>query len=218
LFRLGYTQVAQVRGRLQQLSRTGWLAQWPAGLAVLEPEWKEAAELLLGKTPRLLRTAGVAGGGWQGDLLRTRTDLSDAKQLVDVIIALGSVFMGLKVDPAQLPTCLWANGQVRQLEDVTLGKLLWTAAANQLWLQRWEVEPLPVSAWGEVFPLLSAGAMEQVITAWLAKVVLQNDHRRLVATYVTPLLRAYGEELASFAPHQAPDPRFMSFFLFGAYP
>jgi hypothetical protein len=216
LFRLGYTQVAQVRGRLQQLSRTGWLAQWPAGLAVLEPQWKEAAELLLGKTPRLLRTAGAAGGGWQADLLRTRTDLSDVKQLVDVIIALGPVFMGLKVDPVQLPTCLWANGQVRQLEDVTLGKLLWTAAANQLWLQRWEVEPLPVSDWGEVFPHLSADALEQVITAWLAKVVLQNDHRRLVATYVTPLLHAYGEELASFAPHQAPDPRFMSFFLFSA--
>jgi hypothetical protein len=221
LFRLGYAQVARVRGRLQQLSRSGWLAQWPAGLAVLEPDWMEAAELLLGKTPRLLRIAGVGGlggGGARPDLLRTRLDLSDAKQVVDVIIALGPVFAGLKVDPARLQTCLWPDGQVRELPDVTLGKLLWTAAANRLWLRRWEPEPLPVTAWGEVFPHLSAGAMEQVITEWLAKVVLQNDHRRLVGTYVTPLLRAYGEELASYAPHHAPDPRFMSFFLFSEKP
>jgi hypothetical protein len=214
LFRLGFSQVVRARGRLQRLCKTGWLARWPAGIACLDDPWKEAAELLLAKNPQILRPGAGAQGASPADMIRSRRDLWQAKRTVDTVVALGSVFERLGADPHMLQTELWQDGQARLLEDVTLAKLLWTAAANLLWHGRWQVLPLPVWAWKQAAIHLSPGSLEQTVRTWLDQQVFDGAQRVLVETYLQPLFVTYREETAAGGPDGIPDPRFVTLFLF----
>jgi len=135
---------------------------------------------------------------------------------VDTIVALGSVFEKLGADPHMLQTELWQDGQARLLEDVTLARLLWTAAANQLWRGRWVVLPLPVWSWKEAVVHLSPGSLEQTVRTWLDQQAFGGPQRGLVESYLQPLFVTYHEETAVVGPDGIPDPRFVTLFLFRA--
>lgn len=216
LFRLGFAQIARLRGRLQSLCKTGWLGAWPAGIACLDAPWNEAAELLLDKNPKILRFGAEAQRAPHPDLVRSRHDLWLVKQMVDTIVALGSLYGGLGADAHRLQNELWPDGQIRLLEDVTLGSLLWTAAANQLWRARWEVQPLPVSAWEEVLVHLAPASLEQTIRTWLDQQPIDGAKRNLIAAYLQPLLETYREEITAAGPDGITDPRYVTLFLFSA--
>ena len=130
LFRLAHTRVMRLKGRLQQQLRHGWLSRWPTGLKGLETDWMESAELLLLKTPKLVRPVSGTGSISGEDFFRDRQDLIRAKHFVDVISAMGSLVESLSMEPAELSGRLWQRGQIRRLEEVTLGVMIWTAAAQ----------------------------------------------------------------------------------------
>ncbi|HBD09838.1 MAG TPA: hypothetical protein DCZ69_16425 [Syntrophobacteraceae bacterium] len=216
LFRLGFSQVARVRGRLQRLGKTGWLAKWPTGITYLDEPWKEAAELLLAKSPRILRSGLETPGTPQADLIRNRRDLRLANQTVDTIVALGILFEKLGADTDVLATELWQDGQARLLEDVTLARLIWTAAANQLWRGYWQALPLPVQSWTEVVGHLAPRSVEQTVRTWLDQQAILGTQRDLVESYLQPLFVSYHNEMAAVGGDGKPDPRYMELFLFRA--
>ena len=216
LFRLGFSQVARTRGRLQRLCKTGWLARWPAGIACLDDPWKEAAELLLARSPRILRPDAGKVGASRIDMIRNRRDLWLAKQTVDTIVALGTVFEQLNVEPHLLEAELWQDGQARLLQDVTVSRFLCTAAANWLWRRRWQVRPLPLGSWKEVASHLSPVSLEQTVRTWLEQQAFDDAKRVLVDSYLQPLFVAYREEAGAGGPDGIPDPRFVTLFLFSA--
>ncbi len=214
LFRLAHTRVARLKGRLQQLLQHGWLSRWPTGLKCLESEWVESAELLLQKTPRLVRPVSATGSAPREDFFRERRDLSRGKQLLDVISALGPLLEGLRVQPAQLGEKLWQDGQVRQLSDVTLGSMVWTAAAQLLIHGSWEVGPIKVSEWAEQFGRLGPAVMEQAIRSWVNRIAPDAQQRELVEAYLNPLFQDYAQEMLPFYPDRPPDPRLVKSFIF----
>jgi hypothetical protein len=214
LFRLGHTQVASLRGSLQRLCRSGWLAEWPTDIACLDDPWKEAAELLMAKTPMVLRLGGEPQHAPRTDLIRNRQDLFRAGQTVATISALNRLSEGLRTDVGALASSLWQGGQARQLADVTLGRLLWTAAANQLWRGRWQIQLLTVGLWNDAYPHLAPKSVEETIGIWLKEQIPDDAQRSLVLFYLQPLLRTYREEIAVVGSEDIPDPRYVTFFLF----
>jgi hypothetical protein len=214
LFRLGHTQVARLRGRLQRLCKSGWLADWSTGIACLDAPWKEAVELLLAKTPKVLRVSSEAQRAPQADLIRNRQELFRARQMVDTITALNRLHDGLRTDVEMLRSKLWQGGQLRLLEDVTLGRLLWTAAANQLWHGHWQVQLLPVNVWAEIYPHLAPASVERTIRLWLNQRVSDDAQRTMILTYLQPAFQAHREEAAAGGLEDIPDPRYVAFFLF----
>ena len=56
LFRLAQAEVAKIRGRLQSIVQSGWLSQCAAGIKCIDGEWFDAAEELLARTPRILKS------------------------------------------------------------------------------------------------------------------------------------------------------------------
>jgi hypothetical protein len=214
LFRLGHTRVASLRGSLQRLCRSGWLAEWPTGIACLDDPWKEAVELLMAKTPMVLRPGGEPQHAPRTDLIRNRQDLFLAGQTVATISALNRLSEGLRTDVESLASSLWQGGQARQSADVTLGRLLWTAAANQLWRGRWQIQLLTVGLWNDAYPHLAPKSVEETIGIWLKEQIPDDTQRSPVLVYLQPLLRAYREEIAVVGPEGIPDPRYVTFFLF----
>jgi hypothetical protein len=214
LFRLAHTQVARLKSRLQRVIQHGWLAQWPTGLKILESDWMEGAELLLQKTPRLIRPASTPDSAPREDLFRDRRDLSLARHFVEVISALGPLFEALRVQPVQISGRLWPHGQIRRIEDLTVGVMIWTACAQFLINGRWEVAPIKVSGWSELFGLFNPQVMEQAIRSWVQQSVPEVDQQNLVAAYLDPLFREYAQEMSPFLPDNPPDPRLVKFFIF----
>jgi hypothetical protein len=175
----------------------------------------EAVQGLLARTPRVSRDFFDAQVAPQKPVIpRTVGDLKLAKRLVDVILALGPLFHGLPCDAKRLVGRLWQEGQTHLLEEVTLAKLLWTAAGNLLSAGKWAVEPLPADRWRDIWPRLGSPAVERCIRAWTAAQVLDPRQRRLAEAYLAPLWRAYAEEFAAFTATRLPDPRYVEFFLF----
>ncbi len=216
LFRLGHTRVMSLRNRLRQICQKGWLSQWPKQIHILDADWLNAAEWLLHKTPRLLRFSSAAKGAPVPDLFRSRKDLQQGGHVIDVIVALEALFEALAVHPERLAMGLWQAGQIRELEDVTLGALLWTAAAQLHWQGRWQVQPLQVRGWANLFPSLQPSAMEETVRSWVEGVVASAGQRELLESYLNPLFREYAEEMAPFAREQPPDPHLVKSFLFAA--
>ena len=217
LFRLGQAQVAKLRGRMQQLVQSGWLSRWPTGLKCLEPDWMDAAELLLAKTPRLLRPASTLGltvASPREDFFRSRQDLFRAKHIIDVIISLGPLIEALDADPQRVAQGLWQHGQIRAIEDITLGSLIWTAAAGFQLSGKWQALPIPVKTWSTLFPALQAETMESLIRSWVDRVLPESGHRALAEAYLSPLFEAYATEMIPFNAQNPPDPQMVRFFLF----
>ncbi len=217
LFRVGQTQVGKLKARMSQVLRRSWLSRWPTGLRCLEEEWMEMAELLLGKTPRLLRYSSNLTQQPREDFFRTQQDIFRAKHAIDVIISLGPLFDALNPEPLRLEVRLWERGQIRGLNDVTIGVILWTAAARFLTAGRWELEPLSVGRWPEAFAMLSPEAIEGAVHKWIEKVLADPAHRSLAEAYLIPLFRAYSEEMTPFFESGGtPEPEMVRFFLFTA--
>jgi hypothetical protein len=214
LFRLAHTQVMRVKGRLQRLIQHGWLSQWPTGLKGLETGWMESAELLLQKTPRLVRPAPGAGSMRDEAFFRDRQDLTRAKHFVDVISAMGPLVGSLSVRPEALSMRLWQLGQIRRTEDLTFGVVIWTAAAYFQINGRWEVQPIKVNSWPGIFGLLGPELMERSIRLWVERIVHDEPQRELVTAYLNPLFQEYTQEMSSFSSESPPDPRLVKFFIF----
>jgi hypothetical protein len=214
LFRLAHTRVMRLKSRLQQLIQHGWVSRWPTGLKSLETDWMESAELLLQKTPQLVRWIPGAGSIPGEDFVRDRQDLSQVKHFVDVISAMEPIAESLSMQPEELSTRLWQHGQIRRLEEVTLGVMIWTAAANFQIKGRWEVEPMRVNRWLEIFGLLGPEVMAQAIRSWVEGIVHDKPQRNLIAVYLDPLFQEYTQEMSSFFPGNPPDPRLVKFFIF----
>jgi hypothetical protein len=190
------------------------LSRWPTGIKCLDADWMEAAELLTQKTPRLLRPGPDPGSLPTEDFFREQRDLSQAKQFLDVLSALGPIFQDLGVEPAELGERLWQQGQIRRLEDVTLGVMIWTAAAHSLSSGDWAVAPIEVEKWPEIFGLLGPEALEQCIHARVERIIPEARQRDLTGAYLAPLLQEYAREMNPFFPDHPPDPRLVKFFLF----
>ena len=214
LFRLAHTRLLKLKGRLQRLMNRGWLSEWPMGLNCLEPDWTEAAELLLQKTPRLVRAAADAASAPREDFFRDRRDLSQADHFLEVVSALGLLLNSLSVKPGELGDKLWQEGQIQRLEDLTLGVMIWTAAAQLRMNGAWQVEPIPAGQWAEGFGRLKPEAMEDAIRSWVEGIVPDTHQRELIETYLNPLFEEYAQEMLSFAPDNPPDPRLVKFFIF----
>jgi hypothetical protein len=214
LFRLGQTPVARLAGLMRKVKEKGWPSRWPEGLKCLDAEWLETAELLLGKTPMLLRPAGEAASSPKEDFFRSKRDLFQGKHLIDVILALDPLFDDLHPRPEHLEPLLWPHGQIRELEDVTLGSMIWTATARLLHDGERVLEPIPVTAWPELFPLVKPEALGKAVRSWVDGLVSDPTQRSLVEAYLNPLLRQYGEEMAPFLHGNPPDPRMVKHFLF----
>jgi hypothetical protein len=214
LFRLAHTQIAQLKGRLQRVLQRGWLSRWPAGLKCLDTDWMEAAELLLQKTPRLIRPASGSKPTPEEDFFRERRDLLQVVHFLDVLPALGPLFESLKVERTELSERWWQEGQIRRLEDVTLGVLIWTAAAHFQTSGSWEVAPVKLQRWPEWFGLLGPEVLEQSIRAWVERILSEAQQRDLVAAYLEPLFQEYAQEMAPFLASHPPDPRLVKFFIF----
>jgi hypothetical protein len=213
LFRLGHTCVMRMRARLQSICRRGWISNWPPQLNCLDPEWMESAELLVGKTPRLLRKADPVRGARE-DFFRRREDLARGEHLIDVVESMGKIFEALAPDPEYLQTVLWKEGYVSDLTDVTIGSMLWTAAARFQVHGKWDVEPLSVQTWAQLFPSLGVEKIGQAIRSWMDQFIEDPSTARHVEAYLAPLLISYQEEMAPFSNTDPPDPRLVKFFLF----
>jgi len=216
LFRLAHTQLLKVKGRFRQLVDRGWLAAWPAGFTCLEPDWTQAAELLLQRTPRLIRPAAEPStvSAPREDFFRNRQDLAQADRFIEIIAALGPLFDALAARPEELTARLWQEGQVRGLEDLTLGTMILTAAAQSRISGKWHVEPLPVEQWAEGFGRLQPADMAPTIRSWVDKLVPDADERELVGAYLNPLLDEYTQEMLPFDSDHPPEPRLVKFFMF----
>jgi hypothetical protein len=213
LFRLAQTRIMRLRNRMLLLYSQGWISKWPHKLSCLDPGWMESAELLLRKTPRL-RSHFEAAVADREDYFRTPADLNRGEHFVNVVQSLGEVFRRLSAEPEQLDMALWQEGQIRELADVTIGNMLWTAAAQHLLTGRWEVEPIPKDAWAEAYPSLAPAGIEKSIRAWINQSIPAKDTIRDLESYLAPLFRAYEEEMASFEGENPPEPRLVRFFLF----
>lgn len=216
LFRLGYTEVARIRNRLQRIVRSGWLSKWPHGLRCLDPEWMESAELLLARTPRILRSAPyMAASTWKSDHIRKRSDLLLGEQLVRMIESVGVFHDALDPDLEHLKEKFWAQGQARDLEEVTIGIMILTAIAGFIDHGQRVLEPIPLSRWPRLFHHLEPEVLRRELRAWIDMLFEDSLNRRSAEDYLQPILQAYDREIAPFViREEPPDPRFVRFFLF----
>ncbi len=215
LFRLGHTHAAALRNRFRRLCEDGWLSRWPAGIRILDSPWLDAADLLLQRTPQLPRQRTDLHLPPEEDFFREKADLLRGKHFIQVIASLGPLFDSLRVQPEKLHEQLWPGGQLKTLEDVTLGALLLTAAAQHQVEGSWEPIPLPLAAWPELFPRLSPPVLAESIRNWISRVLPVSMSPVSVRAYVNPLLKAYEEEIGRYEQVQyPPDPRMVRFVLF----
>ena len=217
LFRFAHAEVAAIRGRLQSMVQTGWLRLCPTGIKCLDREWYDSAEELLAKTPRILKSSPGEGASGQlpgYDFFRTPQDIARASHIVDVISGAEDLYRSLGIDPKELGTRLWSEGQVRAAEDITLGAMVLTAAANCLISGKWEVEPLSHLAWREAFPLLQPPEIDRVIMDWIHRTVPDRERRSFGEAYLIPILRDYDYEMRPFSGQNPPEAYLVKFFMF----
>lgn len=212
LFRFAHGRLSKVRKRAMQLVQTGWISNWPHRLAVLETPWQERLELLQEKTPRMKR-------GQSEDFIRTHADLFQARKDLNTLIALGPVFHALQPEILdhnldQWP--LWAEAQVREPENLTLGVMLLTAAARQLAGYDWQVVPLEVEAWLSIFPALTPESVNDRIREQVRHWVTDPVRLATLEPYLEDLLNTYQEEISPFVGANPPDPKLVPFFLFSS--
>lgn len=215
IFRLAHSKIAQVRGRLRSLVKYGWLGQCTTGTKCLDGEWFDEAELLLAKTPKLLRRPleSVPGAAIE-DFFRSPRDLALANRIVDAITAVGPLYNALGADPSAIQPRLWAQGQIRSVEDITVGVLVLTAAARFLYHGNRIPEPLPAAEWPAIFPLLQPTEIDRVVMDWVHLVIADQQARGLAVEYLTPVLRDYETEMRPFSGLNPPEPQLVRFFMF----
>ncbi len=217
LFRFSQSRVAGIRARLQSLVNNGWLRQCPAGIKCLDGEWFYAAEELLAKTPRIGNSAPdeeASGETAVFDFFRTPRDLVRGNHVVDVITRAGDLYEALHADPKELGARLWAEGQVHVLEDITLGVMVLTAAANFLISGKWVVEPLSHASWPDVFPLLQPPEVERAVKGWVNSILPGPEEKALAEKYLVPVLREYHLDMQPFSAQSPPDAHLVKFFMF----
>ncbi len=217
LFRLAQAEVARVRGRLQKAVRSGWPAQSSSGIKILDGEWFDAAEELLRKTPRLLKLPvhePTQGAIPQFDLFKTPQDIGRGNYIVDVITGAGGIYKSLAKDPRELEPLLWPEAQVQSLEDITLGVMVFTAAANFLTKGNWSVDPLPAGNWPQDFAKFQPQELDRVVMDWVYKKISEQGERNLAEAYLAPILRDYDFEMKPFSPANPPEAQMVKFFLF----
>jgi hypothetical protein len=217
LFRLAQAEVAKIRGRLQSIAQRGWLSQCTAGIKCLDAEWFDAAEELLARTPRILKSR--PGGSESGvlpayDFFRTPQDLAKGSHIVDVITCAGDLYELVRDHTGTPGQRLWTEGQVRAPEDITLGVMVLTAAANSLISGKWSAAPLSHLAWPEVFPLLQPPAIDRAVMDWVHRSVPERERKSLAQAYLTPILRDYDFEMRTFSGQNPPEMQLVKFFMF----
>ena len=218
LFRFAHAEVARIRGRLQAIVQSYWLRQCPTGIKCLDSEWFDSAEELLAQTPRILKSSSneSASDHLPGyDFFRTPQDIARASHIVDVIDGAGDLYRSLAIDPKELGTRLWTEGLVRAPEDITLGAMVLTAAANCLISGKWEAEPLSHAAWPGVFRLLQPPEIDRVVMDWVHRTVSDRERRSLGEAYLVPILRDYDLEMRPFSGQNPPEAYLVKFFMFG---
>jgi hypothetical protein len=217
LFRLAHSEISRIVGRLRMVTEHGWLAQCPAGTKCLDEEWLDATENLLAKTPKLLRHLPGENAPEaipREDFFRIPGDLARGNHFVDVITAAGYLYEALSTDPRGLEPGLWDDGQVRALEDITLGVMICTAAAQFLSSGKWDVEPLSVGDWPRLFPLLQPDDIDRAVMDWAFGTMPDQPKRVLAEAYLSTILRDYDFEMRSFSGQNPPEPQMVKFFLF----
>ncbi len=219
LFRLAQAEVSKIRGRLQIVTGSGWLSQCPTGIKILDGVWFDAAEELLGRTPRIPKSTPGASASDQApvpgyDFFRTPGDLVRGTHIVEVITNAGDLYRLLGKDLKELGPMLWTGGQVRALEDITLGALVLTAAANFLFAGKWKVEPLSYLSWPEIFPLVQPSDIDRAVMDWVHSVIPESERRSHVKAYLVPILRDFDFEMRPFAGQNPPEPHLVNFFMF----
>ncbi len=217
LFRFAQAEVAKIRGRLQAIVQSGWLNQRAAGIKCLDAEWFDAAEELLARTPRILRSKpGGSGSGAPPafDFFRTPQDLARGGHIVNTITCAGDLYQLLSAHTKELGQRLWTEGLVQAPEDITLGVMVLTAAANSLISGKWRVEPLSRVAWPEVFPLLQPPAIDRAVTDWIQRSVPDKERESFAQAYLAPILRDYDFEMRSFSGQNPPQMQLVKFFMF----
>jgi hypothetical protein len=212
LFRLARAEVARVGGRLRTAVQSGWLKHFPGGIKGLDGEWFDGAEELLAATPKISRS-GREGSASSYDYFRTPSDLGRAGHFVDVIIAVGEVYRLLS-EGTDEPDRQFVRERLAQREDVTLGMLVMTAAANLLAGGKWSPHPLPQASWPEIFPLVQPGPIGAAVTDWIERSVSGEKNKSLARAYFDPILRDYDSEMRPFSWQNPPDPQLVRFFLF----
>ncbi len=214
LFRAGRTQVSKLGNAVRRLSQDGWISRWPAGIRILDPPWADAADLLLQKTPRIFRPRPETHLPPREDFFRDKADLLRGKHLVDIIAALGPVFDSFRPDPESLARKLWPDGQIAGISDITVGVLLWTAAARVQLERNWQPDPLPVGVWPELFPKLSPDAVEEIIRSRVDELIPRSSNHISVRAYLNTIFKAYSDEMNRYGDRSIPDPAMVRFFLF----
>jgi hypothetical protein len=217
LFRIAQAEVAAVRGRLQAIVRSGWLSQYPAGLRKLDGLWFDAAEELLAATPRIVKNrsgGSLSDGALEFEFFRTPSDLARAGHIIDVIGAAGNLYRLLGAQIVETGKILWTDGQVRAPEDITLGVMVLTAAANFISSGKWTAEPLSRTAWKEIFPVVKPSAINSAVTDWIDRSIPDEKVRSLAGTYLIPVLRDYEEEMGPFSDLNPPEMQLVKFFMF----
>ncbi len=99
-------------------------------------------------------------------------------------------------------------------EDITLGVMVLTAAANSLISGKWRAAPLSRVAWPEVFPLLQPPAIDRAVMDWVHRSVPDRERKSLAQAYLTPILRDYDFEMRPFSGQNPPEMQLVKFFMF----
>lgn len=218
LFRLAQAEVAGIRGRLQAAVRSGWLSRCPTGLKIFDREWFDTVEELLANTPRILKNRSNEGPSVvlpDYDFFRTPRDIERGNRIVDVIVAgAGALYDLLGTDPVSAGWDLWTEGQVSEPEDVTLGIMILTGAANFLISGKWGVEPLSGVSWPDAFPSLQPPDIDQAVMDRVHGAVSDPEKRFLAQDYLVPILRDYDFEMRPFSERNPPEPHLVKFFMF----
>jgi hypothetical protein len=226
LFRIGYTAVRKLHLRAKRLVEQGWISQCPTGIDILEGEWHETMELLLQRTPKILRPRPKKAP--IPDFFRTPEDIQIVRDRLDTILCMGYLVDMLRVSWSDLEKKLWPGGAFIEIRDIGIPQLLFTAVAHILSGNRLPafLEPINVSLWEKLFPRLHPDAVRQCVTTLLDVRFPEGKHidlplhpkgnaRKALDRYIDPLLEDYRQEMLPFFERsEVPDPRFNRFFLF----
>src|SRR5690606_18650391 len=133
----------------------------------------------------------------------------------DIVEAAGSLLAALNADPELIAPALWSGGQIRGIEDVTLGSMIWTAAVQLKGEGSWEVRPIPYEEWPKIFEIADPDSMERLILERVRRSAPESGRPSTLEAYLAPLFKAYREETAPFYERGTPpEAEMMRFFLF----
>ena len=211
IFRYGYTESANLTNRLNTIIDSDIATQWPEGMNLLDEPWLENIDLLCAKTPIIMRPQ--SDGPVEEDFIRSRADLERIKDIVGIMEALPPLLKECKQqcqdEWEDLEKRLYSKGQINSLADVTMGSMLLTGVANEIWTGSFEISPLPLSMWKEIAPMLAPDTVEKTMLARLDKM---TENTTQATVYMRPVLDRYHEAMAHRT--ELPDARMMPFFLF----